>query len=199
MNLPEHEPDPNLWDRVEARIQADATLNRAIEQLPEHEPDANLWERVEADLSDAKVVPIGRGATRSLGTVSWLAGAVAAMLVLAGGWLYLNQTSADERVTVAYSVEQVKTQATDLPQPQTESVRRDEAFIVRHCAEQKPVCQKPEVHELRSQLVELKQEQARLGKEIALFGADPALVRAQTKLESQRAEITRELVTLLQS
>lgn len=200
-NLPEHEPDPNLWSRIEARLQADAPLDRAIGQLPEHEPDANLWDRIEADLNEPKRVLIVRGVVRSLGAGRWLAGAVAAMLVLVGGWLFLTNsgTDAGERVTVAYSIETQPKPTVPTSGTPAVSTKQAEAFINQRCAEERLVCQKPEVHELRSQLVELKQEQARLGKEIALFGDDPALVQAQAKLENQRAEVIRELVTLLRS
>jgi hypothetical protein len=60
-------------------------------------------------------------------------------------------------------------------------------------------CQRPEVHELRNQLTDLVIEQKRLDQERLTFGDDPALVRAQVKIENQRAEVTKELITLLRS
>lgn len=171
-----------------------------FENLPQHEPDPNLWSRIEANLSETPVIPIGQGSTRRLGAWRWLAGVAAVGLVLVGYWsLHKLQSDSTERVTVAYSVEQSVTATPSPTNEHAEVNRRTEAFITRQCAEQKPVCQKPEVHELRSQLAELKQEQTRIRKEMALFGEDPALTAAQERLENQRADVMKELMQLLQS
>ena len=76
---------------------------------------------------------------------------------------------------------------------------RAEEFINRQCAEQQLVCQRPDVHELRNQLASLTAEQQRIEREQQIFGNDPDLIRAQVKVENQRAEITKELITLLRS
>jgi hypothetical protein len=75
----------------------------------------------------------------------------------------------------------------------------DEAFIARQCARQVRACQRPEVHELRNQLASLAMEEERIQQEQQTFGDDPALVRAQIKVANQRAEIAKELITLLRS
>jgi hypothetical protein len=171
-----------------------------FEHLPQHEPDPNLWSRIEANLSDTPVIPIGKSKPRRLSTWRWAAVAAGIGLVLVGYWsVRQGQSDSTERVTVAYSVEKSIASTPPAMNVHAEANRRTEAFIARQCLEQKPVCQKPEVHELRNQLVELKQEQTRIRKEMALFGADPALTAAQQRLENQRADVMKELVQLLQS
>jgi hypothetical protein len=198
-NLPQHDPAPDLWNRIEADLNADALIDSRLPGLPMREPGADLWDRIADELTETKVIPIGRSNTRQLRATRWLAVAAAVVLVVGGSWWLWpdNRPQTGERVTVAYSVET----GTNLPAEPLESVadNRAEAFIARQCAELTVACQKPEVHELRNQLVELKQEQQRIGQEIALFGADPALVRAQVKVENQRAEVTKEIITLLRS
>ncbi len=197
-NLPQHDPAPDLWNRIEADLDADALIDSRLPGLPVREPGADLWDRIDSDLSETKVIPIGRGNIRQLGATRWMAVAAAILVVMGGWWLWPdNQTQTGERVRVAYSVEI----APNLPAEPLESAAdsRAEDFITRQCAEEQLACQKPEIHELRNQLVELKQEQQRIGQEIALFGADPALVRAQVKVENQRAEVTKEIITLLRS
>lgn len=198
MNLPEHDPDPNLWQRIEAGLETNAQIDRMLHALPQHDPDSRLWGRIEIDLNQTPVIPIGQKPTRMLGAMRWMAAAI--VVLISGYWLWQHEsTPATERVTVSYSVEKSTQPAPAPTLANPEANRRAEALIARQCAEQRPVCQKPEVHELRNQLVELKQEQARIGQEMATFGADPALMQAQAKIESQRAEVTKELLTLLQS
>ncbi|MCY7359473.1 MAG: hypothetical protein LH609_18865 [Rudanella sp.] len=196
--LPQHDPAPNLWNRIEADLNTDTLIDSQLKGLPMREPVADLWDRIDSDLSETKIIPIGRGNTRQLSVTRWMTVAAAVVLVVGDWWLWPdNQAQTDERVTVSYSVET----GPKLPAEPSGSVAdsRAEAFIARQCAEQQLSCQKPEIHELRNQLVELKQEQQRIGQEMALFGTDPALVRAQVKVENQRAEVTREIITLLRS
>ena len=55
------------------------------------------------------------------------------------------------------------------------------------------------MHELRSQLADLTEKQTRIEQQRLTFGDDPVLVQAQVKIENQRAELTKELITLLRS
>ena len=198
--LPEFDPRPDLWARIEADLSADEQLSRVVQTMPEFAPKTDLWDTIEQELSPAavKVRPLWQQPqARQL----WASLAVAAMLVLVGAWLFLRPESA-EKVRIEYAVEQSNTnQKADSGAFSDESNadERAEEFINRQCAEDRFVCQRPEVHELRNQLTELSEEQQRIEQQQQVFGDDPALIRAQVKVENQRAEITKELITLLRS
>ncbi|MEZ0538216.1 hypothetical protein [Fibrella arboris] len=217
--LPAYEPRPDLWDRIEADLDSDERLAIVVAELPDFDPDKDLWNRIEAaidrpgiDAADvqesprllahpavepARTIPVAR----RIGQVRWLgAGVAAACLVLLGTWLFRYMTALPAE-RIEYAVEQqTEPMATDRELPeQSAADQRAEEFINRQCEEAALVCQKPEVRELRAQLGELTNEQKRLAAERQTFGDDPALVMAQVKLENQRAEVTKELITLLRS
>ncbi|MEZ0487943.1 hypothetical protein [Fibrella aquatica] len=209
--LPEYEPRPDLWNRIEADLESDERLAQVINELPDFEPENDLWARIDDALLAIEQAPdespvIAHPATeptRRLGQVRWpvwQVGVAAACLLVLGTWLFRSWANQPvERIE--YAVEQqtewtsgdVET-ATDSPDDQ-----RAEEFIKRQCEEEALACQRPEVRELRAQLGELSVEQQRLADERERFGDDPALVRAQVKLENQRADVTKELITLLRS
>lgn len=199
--LPEFDPRPDLWARIEADLSADEQLSRVVQDLPAFAPKADLWVAIEQEIMQegpTKIRPLWqRPQTRQL----WARLAVAALLVLVGTWLFLRpETTEKERIEYAIEQSGTSQQAdTNAFPDQSNADRRAEEFINRQCAEDKFVCQRPEVHELRNQLTELTEEQQRIEQQQQVFGDDPALIRAQVKVENQRAEITKELITLLRS
>lgn len=212
--LPEYDPRPDLWARIEADLDSDEQLDRLVGELPQVEPKADLWATIEEklDRADQAVKPSrprqDRPAVRPLWTgirrlgqrrPVWLA--TAAVVVLVGIWLFrVSPPMANEQVRLEYAVETTTTPANDAaPLNASAADERAEEFIARQCAEEQLACQRPEVHELRNQLTELNAERARIEQELITFGNDPALVRAQVKIENQRADITKELITLLRS
>ena len=204
MNLPEYDPHPDLWNRIEADLDSDDRLAHAVSDLPLLEPKDDLWERIDADLASTGQVrmhPVTEQKRQSPFTIIrplWAGAAAAAMVVLVGAWL-LWQPKNDAAERIEYAVETDADWSDGAAMPETNADQRAEDFIARQCAEQTLACQRPEVHELRNQLQELTAEQQRLDQERQTFGDDPALVRAQVKVENQRAEVTKELITLLRS
>ena len=200
--LPEFDPRPDLWARIEADLDGDATLARVVGELPQYEPNTDLWDRITVDIKAVQPVPVPAETRRWTFIVVrplWVKSVAAAMVVLVGTWL-LRRPEAAETVRMEYAVEQT----VDVPEGVDisrlpEADERAEAFIARQCAERELICQRPDVHELRSQLTHLTVEQKRIEQERLTFGDDPVLVRAQTKIENQRAELTKELITLLRS
>ncbi|WP_018621994.1 hypothetical protein [Spirosoma luteum] len=199
--LPEFDPRPDLWARIEADLNADEHLSRVVQALPEFAPKAGLWATIEQTLPTETQVNIRPLWQQPQTWQLWAGLAVAAMLVFVGSWLFLRPEST-EKVRVEYAVEQSSiNQKADSGAFSDESNadERAEEFINRQCAEDRYVCQRPEVHELRNQLTELTEEQQRIEEQQQVFGDDPALIRAQVKIENQRAEVTKELITLLRS
>ncbi|WP_077923013.1 hypothetical protein [Spirosoma sp. 209] len=206
-DLPEYDPHPDLWNRIEADLVSDERLGQLMNSLPAFEPAPDLWARIEADVVDPEPLSgIGNGPVRQPDYRSrftivrsvWAGVAAAAVVILVGVWL-LVQPATTGRERIEYAVETSTDWSTPAILPATDADRRAEEFIARQCAEQALACQRPEVHELRNQLTELTTEQQRLEAERQTFGDDPALVRAQVKIENQRAEVTKELISLLRS
>ena len=216
--LPQYEPRPDLWSRIEADLGTDERLAQITNELPDFEPDDRLWSIIDAALSVAEQIPdesrvlahpaIQSTPVRRLGQprpsgagYTWpVWGVAAACLILLGTWLF-RYVAALPAERIEYAVEQ---QPEGLPtEPETiissPADQRAEAFIEQQCREEALACQRPEVRELRAQLGELSAEQERLLTEQQRFSDDPALIRAQVQLENQRAEVTKELITLLRS
>ncbi|WP_421828677.1 hypothetical protein [Larkinella sp.] len=188
--LPEHEPRPDLWDRIDADLRADETIDRALDDLPVFEPKADAWEHIAGKLEKPVVRPLWKPVLR------WTAAAAVAAVVM-GIWLVL-QPASDEKVTIAYATETVETELTVASQPLQSAVdQKVERFINEQCAQQTLVCQKPEVKELKQHLNDLSSRKEAVEQELLVFGNDPALVQAQIKIENERAEVTKELVRIL--
>jgi hypothetical protein len=204
--LPEYDPHPYLWSRIEDDLDSDKRLISAIDQLSQYEPKVDLWAQIEKDITANYSVQADKKPSEISDTIRtpfviirslWAGVAAAAVVVLVGVWL-LIRSSSTEQVRVEYAVEANVPKPT-LTRPPSMSDKRAEEFIASQCAEQQLVCQRPEVHELRNQLTELTAEQQRIEQERETFGDEPALIRAQVKVENQRAEVTKELITLLRS
>ncbi|RCR67324.1 hypothetical protein [Larkinella punicea] len=188
--LPEHEPRPDLWDRIDADLRADATIDRALDDLPVFDPKADVWEQIAGQLEKPVVRPLWKPVFR------WTAAAAVAAVVM-GIWLVL-QPASDEKVTISYQTEVVETELTVASEPlQSATDQKVEMFINEQCAQQTVVCQKPEVKELKQHLNELSNRKEAVEQELLVFGNDPALVQAQIKIENERAEVTKELVRIL--
>ncbi|KAA9346777.1 hypothetical protein [Larkinella humicola] len=186
--LPEHEPRPDLWDRIDADLRADATIDRALDDLPVFDPKADAWEQIAGQLEKPVVRALWKYSFR------WAAAAAA---VVTGAWLVVRPAS-DEKVTISYQTEVVETELTVASEPlQSAADQKVERFIDEQCAQQTVVCQKPEVKELKQHLNELSSRKEAVEQELLVFGNDPALVQAQIKIENERAEVTKELVRIL--
>lgn len=202
-DLPEYDPYPELWNRIDADLTAAERFDEVVSNLPQTDPKADLWDAIEAEL-DGQVLPhpAVQPSKRRIGQVIrplWAtvtAAAAVAAIVLISFWTN-RQPAASERVE--YTVETGVVNAASPIPADTDADRRAEVFIAQQCAAQTVACQQPEVHELRNQLAELTTEQQRLDQERQTFGDDPMLIRAQVKVENQRAEVTKELITLLRS
>lgn len=194
--LPEYDPRPDLWARIDADLTSDERLARAIGDLPTFEPNG---------IPDFSPIFTAQNRTEVRDIITrplWAGLAAAAVVVLVGVWLFLR-TGRAESVRVEYAVEagRLMPAVADAGPDGAPSGadQRAEAFIRQQCAEQTLACQRPEVHELRNQLTDLTNEQNRIAEERRTFGNDPRLVRAQVQIENQRADVTKELITLLRS
>jgi hypothetical protein len=194
--LPEHDPRPDLWNRIDQSLNdqedtQEKSFHYALDNLPEYEPDLGSWTAIESQLKETHV-PNYFPFTIHQSMGQWAA--VAAVVIMTGSWLLIRSAST-EQVHMEYAIETAR----PTPALPAQVSSGEEAFIARQCAQQLPVCQRPEVHELRNQLASLAIEEQRIQQEQQTFGDDPALIRAQIKVANQRAEVTKELITLLRS
>lgn len=56
--LPAHEPDDLLWQRIDAQLTTDAAVSRALPELPQHEPDDDLWAVIVGRLDHEAPAPL---------------------------------------------------------------------------------------------------------------------------------------------
>lgn len=198
-DLPEYDPHPDLWSRIEADLTSHEQLTKVLADLPEYEPAPDAWDTIAQSLDAAEhlIEPLALP-TRVVRLRPWWAAAAAVVVTMVGVWLsWPSKQSAGERIE--YAVETGSVVTAPPPFTVTEADRRAAAFIEQQCAAQTVACQQPAVHELRTQLAELTRQEQRLAQQRQTFGNDPALIRAQVAVENQRAEVTKELITLLRT
>ncbi|MDO7847885.1 hypothetical protein Q5H92_16085 [Hymenobacter sp. M29] len=209
--LPQHEPADELWPRIAASLDAEATLARAVTELPIHQPDDALWNaiaaRLDAPAAEPEVAPatqqpagaVVRRLWPTTATARHLAALAASVLLVLAGWWGLRAPAADSgpRETVAYTQEQITLPpaATTLAADPLEAEGR--AFIDAHCQSLPAVCQSANFQSLRSQLLELETEEKGLAQYTRQHGNSPELVQHQTQVATLKATVTRELIRLL--
>lgn len=188
--LPEFEPKANLWSKIEQTLDFDDLLEAKIKDLPEFEPSLE-WNSILEEISVEKKPKIVK-------FPSFIRWKIAASVTLVLGFVWFFGQKSDEGV-ISYSVEKQVEIKSDLQANISSSEGDAEKFINQQCEEVEVVCMKPEVKELRAELVELNLNQRDLETQIEQFGNDPALVQAQIKIENQKAQITKELINILRS
>lgn len=188
--LPEFEPKANLWSKIEQILDFDDLLEAKVKDLPEFEPSVE-WNSILAEISVEKKPKIVK-------FPSFIRWGIAASVTLILGFVWLFNKKSDEGV-ISYSVEKQVEIKTEIQASTAQAENEAEEFINQQCEEVEVVCMKPEVKELRAELVELNLNQRDLETQIEQFGNDPALVQAQIKIENQKAQITKELINILRS
>jgi hypothetical protein len=188
--LPEFEPKANLWSKIEQTLDFDDLLEAKIKDLPEFEPSVE-WNSILEEISVKKKPKI----VKFLSFIRW---GIAASVTLVLGFVWFFSQKSGEGV-ISYSVEKQVEIKSDLQANVSNSEGEAEEFINQQCEEVEVVCMKPEVKELRAELVELNLNQRDLETQIEQFGNDPALVQAQIKIENQKAQVTKELINILRS
>ncbi|MGI4742075.1 MAG: hypothetical protein ACRYG7_43485 [Janthinobacterium lividum] len=207
--LTAHQPDEEIWARIEAYLAADAVVSRTLPTLPAHAPDDDLWAAIAIGLDEAiaptalPVVPSQPAVARPLWPARarrWAWALAASLLLLGLGWWQLHPTTSLSTVaheTVTFGQE---ASAPTLPAPAADALQqRQLSFIEAHCSSQPTVCQSGEFRTLRTQLQEVETQEARLRQDARRFGSSPELQREQARLVTLKASFTRQLVHLLVS
>jgi len=183
--LEEVEPRATAWEELLARLAFEDQLMEQVNGLPNLAPNDDLWGRIEPQLDEVK--PLWYQLWPS-----WVAAATVVFAVGLGVWWNGQST---QKVTIAYSTELMADwKSTEV---KIDPFSSAEAFIAESCQRKTAICTTPDFRDLKGELQELNAQKARIEHEIKMFGEQPDLVRAQIKIENQRAEITKELVQKL--
>lgn len=188
--LPQHEPDPQLWNKLEVSLDFDRQVKQLLPEMPVHAPKSSLWDVIETQLEPAKETKHVQ-----LKPFFSYASAAAASIILLLVCIYVLKINPGEKVKLTYSEETVVFEPKN---PET-SQNHNEAllFIQAQCGQLPEICLKPEFKELQSELAKLEEENRKIEQQIAVYGEDPVLIRNQIKIENLRAEFTKKLIQII--
>jgi hypothetical protein len=173
----------------------DARLRSRLSELEHSYPTAlpgkdAVWKGLESRLPGSRKAGPWR---YSLGVAACIMLLLVAFL---GRWF---APRADENVTITYRTEKVVG-----PQPDGEEraglpESRGIAFIEEQCRRQHPVCSSTAFLELKRELDQLTRQAEQVNRRLETFGPDPALVKAEVRLENHKSYLIRELIQILKS
>lgn len=123
----------------------------------------------------------------------------ASVTLLLVAFLWWFTPGADDDVTVTYRTETVAGPAAngeELPgPPETQGI----AFIEEQCRMQRPVCSSAAFLELKRELDQLSRQAEQVNRRLETFGPDPALVKAEIRLQNHKSYLIRELIQILKT
>jgi hypothetical protein len=171
----------------------DALLGRKMRELDHSYPPAladkdTLWSDIERHLPDNRQVRKWK---------YWLAAAASVALLLVASWWFRREVK--DNVNIVYRTETIERREADsnMLNKQTESAGL--SFIEEQCRQQRPVCSSDAFLELKSELDQLNLEARQVKERMKTFGPDPALVKAEIRLENHKAYLIRELIEILKT
>ncbi|MBD0258322.1 MAG: hypothetical protein ICV83_21620 [Cytophagales bacterium] len=172
----------------------DARLRSRLSELdhayPAALPDKDaVWEGLESRL------PGSRNAGRWRYPLA--VAASVALLLVASMWWFTPRTG--EEVTITYRTEKVADPEPDGAERNGLPESHGIAFIEEQCRRQHPVCNSTAFLELKRELDQLTRQAEQVNRRLETFGPDPALVKAETRLENHKSYLIRELIQILKS
>jgi hypothetical protein len=123
--------------------------------------------------------------------------AAVALLLVASLWWFAP--GADEHVTITYRTEKEAGPEVNGEELPGSSEARGIAFIEEQCRRQQPVCHSPAFLELKRELDHLTRQAEQVNRRLQTFGPDPALVKAEIRLENHKSYLIRELIQILKT
>jgi hypothetical protein len=189
--LPESDPEPWLWNKIEAFLDFDQKISETSQALQEFEPKENQWDHIEAQLDSGnrKIIPLYRLVTYSLATA-------ASILIV---FFAINRffPTHKEHVTISYSTE-IKTLINNLPK--TAKTELDSENFIKMCCSRNPDrCESPEISSLKYELENLNHQYSLLNSVAEQYGNDENILKAYSKIETARSRVIKELVSKLKS
>lgn len=185
-NLPEYEPDKELWTQIESQLYFEEKVNTELINLTEVDINDRTWEKIEKRLNFSKK------AIRKVLIYSLSAAATFAIILGLSGIFNKNQ-----EVKISYSTEQI---STDENYNEVEKVDLDPLkFLEQNCLAKVDICNSPEFKEQKATLLEIENERKNITETINAYGESPELVKSLIKIENLKSEILRDLIKRLDS
>lgn len=189
-NLPEYEPQGNIWDNIESRLDAVAgskILSEGIADLPEYEPPSQVWNKINQTLEADSRGKIGGLRVRRLQRLA----AAAVALLLFGAFYFVTANGLDNGESIEYAEEIVE----DVLLERDWEVDDEDAFaqILAMCELQSYACTKPVFQSLKSELDELTAARDMLREAIGEYGTDYELLGELKEIEMLRTDIIKQL------
>ena len=172
----------------------DARLRRKLSEL-DHSYPTNLpgkdavWDGLESRLP-------GNPKARPWRYPLAVAASVTLLLV---AFLWWFTPGADEGVSITYRTEKVAGPEEYGEEPSGPPESPGIAFIEEQCRRQHPVCNSTAFLELKRELDQLSRQAEQVNRRLETFGPDPALVKAEIRLENHKSYLIRELIQILKS
>lgn len=179
-SLCKHEPDDNVWLKIEGQLNFETQLTEQIEQLPRYTPSERTWKNIEAKLSRKKDI-------RFQPIIISVAASIAVIVMLTTFFMLTNNDN-QSNFAGANNV---------LIDSDMEQIAMNE--IKNFCKQDMPNCQKNNFKELMHLYNELKSEETELKMAIQKLGDSPEMIQALIKIENMKSDAIQNMIILIQS
>ena len=182
--LPQHSPDPEVWERIEGQLTFNEQLTFGSQNLPIHEPDEKVWRSIEKQLDHKKIRKIIPVTIRYLSVAACIAAIIITTLTI----------TRNHKEILTKSVE-ISDNNLQIPTDESDKLT-DKAisFLDDQCKSSNYLCEMPEFREKHQKLIEVNSELKIMNKEMESLGSSPTMLQTKTKLENLKAQLIKELV-----
>lgn len=174
-NLPEYEPSENVWQNIEAKLNADA-----FQKLSTYEPSEMIWYQIEEELEPKP--------TKML-VLRWIS--VAATVAIIAGFYFWMQPTNEKIVFSEQTIDKNL-----LLNPADDSQKQFD-MIMAYCKTETLACENPSFKSLKTELEELNMASIQLKSAIGKYNTEPELMAQLTVIEQQKTEIMKQMAAIM--
>jgi hypothetical protein len=178
-NLPQHEPDEEIWTGINTRLNEES-LQNALKNLPEFEPDEKVWELIE-QRSVRKV---------HVRTAWWYAAAFIILGSTIGFWI----SEENNKQPVSYSQETVDMRLQVRNVHGTDHRYRQ---LKSYCETETLVCSSKDFKRLNQEYEILRTAGEELQKAMGKYNTEPGLIRQLSMVEQQKAYVLNQMAKMI--